>query len=188
VSTLLRDIQDAAVAQIAAQPFFTGGPDDGLPIPVLGENKRDILSEVRAKVARIGACAIVAIGNAPVTHPDIPGPRFEGATLLVYCYERPTINRAASGSGKTALQIAAEAVNALHLITLPIEGISVLVCKAIESAEAAEGEIAYAARFEFAAGGGTAEREEPLVVWSDSVLDAGFVPETQTHTIDCGTP
>jgi hypothetical protein len=187
-ASILADIQSAVVAQISAQPFFTGGPNDGAAVPVLGENKRDILSDIQAKIARLGACAIVAIADAPVKYPNIPGPRYEIAEILVYCYERPTVNRGATGTGKTALQIAEAVAACLHQVTIPVEGCTPMSCTGLSAAPAGEGEVAYQVKFNFAAGGGTAEREVPLVVWSDSVLDAGFVPAEQTHTIDCGTP
>ena len=188
MSAQFSEIQDAAVAQIAAQPFFTGGGVNGAAVPVIAENKRDIETEIEVMIAKLGCAAVVSIGNAPVKFPDIPGPRYEGASLLVVAYENVTINRGSGGANKTALSIAEQAAAALHLITLPIEGISVCVCKSIEAADAAEGEVAYVARFEFSAGGGDSDPEIPLVVWADSVLDAGFVPAEQTHTIDCGTP
>lgn len=172
-ASVLQLVQDAAVAQVAAQPFFSGS-EDSKPVPVIGEAKRDILTEVQTRVAKLGVCAIVAVGQAPVTYPDIPGPRYQALDLRVLCYERVTINRGATGTGKTALQVAEAAAAALHLVTLPVEGTSVLRVAAIEPTDADESSIAYAVRLTLDAGGGEpTDRVIPQVTWPEDPPPSG---------------
>lgn len=166
--SLLVDIQAAVVAQIEAQPFFAGGGDDGAPVPVLAQDKGDIVNAIETAIAQIGACVVVAIGDAPVQYPDIPGARKEGMSIVVMAFEVPAINRA-GGSTKTALEIAEAAEAALHLVTLPVDGVSVLRSKGIfANADAPDSGISYSVQIELDAGGGEPEgRVIPQVTWPD---------------------
>lgn len=164
---LLSDIQEAAAAQLAAQTFFAG-VGDMPPVPVLAENKGDISAMARDAMQKLGALALVSIGQAPVAFPDIPGARKEQLELIVTAAETPALNRTSGGGYRTALEIAEQAEQALHLVLLPVDGTSAIVSKGIFPADGAAGVLAYEVRLQLNAGGGEPEgRVIPQVTWPD---------------------
>lgn len=125
--SLLTTLQLACAARLAGTPFFAGSPPAQPAIPVLTENRGDIVAAIERTVAGLGIYAILLTPTARVSKPDIPGPFFDELRVVVRVTERVITNRSAAGTGQPAALVAEAAAAALHQWRPPGAG-AVLRC------------------------------------------------------------
>ena len=106
MASVFTTLQNQVVERLAELPFFGEAP----AIPVLAENRRDILSELRANLGKLGVCVVIGTPQARQTTPSKHSPpHFSRITVVCEIFENVILNRAASGSGQPG-SLVAEAV------------------------------------------------------------------------------
>ena len=97
MSDILTDLGEAIVNRLLTDAFFLAAPG----IPVILEDRMDLVKELERRLGSLGACVVV--GEPTTTREDH---HFYGTKIVLSVLERPLINRSSSGSQKTGHQIA----------------------------------------------------------------------------------
>jgi len=100
-------LQAEAVAALRQTAFLSS-------VDVIQEDRKDIVTAIQTAVKKIGLCLVVSTAAATTTRPNLPGPHLDSIQFQVDACEHVLINRAASGSGISALEAACQAAAALH--------------------------------------------------------------------------
>jgi len=110
MASSLTSLQDQVVTRLEGQTFFSGAPS----IPVIAENRRDLLTAVQTTLGKLGVCVVVGTPTARQDRPSLhTPPHFSRINLVCQVIENVLLNRAASGTGQPG-SLVAEAV-AYHL-------------------------------------------------------------------------
>jgi len=99
--------------------------DDGFAtVNVLREDKgvtttdiNSALKTLKVKGGKMGAAVVVAMPEKAAKNPNMPGP-FYDLVIRVRCYESPTFNRSASGTGLTAANLSLRVEHLLDKVSL----------------------------------------------------------------------
>lgn len=170
--------QDNLIADIAGRL----GADPALAhVTILIEDKGVIASTINtalktlaSKDGKGGAAIVVAMPERAAKHPDVPGPSYD-LVIRVRTFERPLVNRGATGTGMTAAEISQRVENLLHQTML---GGLVVVYQRTDPAVYSDGDVAIESTFGVAFGLPAAKR-----VQTPRITLAGDVA-----TLTCGTP
>jgi hypothetical protein len=104
--------QDAIVSLLQADDWFAPAGEN--PVTVIAEEKGDVDVQIQTAVKRLGACVLVMMGRALCERPNIPGPFFDRIEYVLEIAENALLNRGATGTGKTARQIAHRVCRLVH--------------------------------------------------------------------------
>lgn len=107
----LLEIQEAVADRLRSRSAFAG-------VPVLTRRKGDILSDIEAALAELGACAYVFPPLPRGASANVPGPEFDRLELRVKIIESPTLNR----TGVSAHALMEETLVAVHHWREPVRG------------------------------------------------------------------
>ncbi len=136
-------IQELIESMLIAEPYFED-------ISVIRLDRGDIENIIDIAVAKIGICVLIMTPKMTVKNDDTPGPFFEiQATCEIV--ENVIVNRAATGTGKAASEVAEMVAATVHL--KPAPGDNVLACQSVEltgvgkSGDRQQTTITYAADF-----------------------------------------
>jgi hypothetical protein len=83
--TLAKALQDAVVAFLSALPDLDG-------VTVIGRRKGNIVNNIEAAVAQLGACIYVFPALPVRVNPNLSGPFCDELSVRVRCIEMPVIN------------------------------------------------------------------------------------------------
>lgn len=106
-TNILTTLQEEAVEFLRAHSALA-------EIDSIAEDRKDLLTAINTAVKKLGICLVINTAQANVTNPNLSGPHFDQIRFSVDVVENVTLNRAASGSGVTALNAAVEVCKALH--------------------------------------------------------------------------
>lgn len=100
---LFDDLQTALVAQLNSDAYFT---DPAKQVNCLAENRMDLLSELDTSLAKCGVGVVVACSSIQ----DGERGKEIVVSIVAQVHEIPLLNRAPSGSGKTAFNLCVKAM------------------------------------------------------------------------------
>jgi len=108
-------LQNAVVARLTAVDAAVPAPvpANGIPVPILSEQRGDLLAKIQQGIAKIGLVVIVLTPKAIMIDPDAPG-LDQMAPILVQVQEMGVVNKGASGSQISALAMVAFIQKRLH--------------------------------------------------------------------------
>lgn len=109
-------LQEAAVARIASTdaslPPWPESANDQ-PVPVLSEQRGDILNRISIGIKKIGLVVIVLTPKALMIDPELPG-LDQMAPLLIQVQENGIVNKGANGTKISALAMVAFIMKRIH--------------------------------------------------------------------------
>lgn len=105
----LTDLQNAVVAQLTSQAYFSTAP----AIAVLSEKLGDIENRIQAQLGKLGIVVIVTTPVGPVENPESPVAMIR-PLLVVTVVENVLMNRASTGTREPADKVALGTVHYLH--------------------------------------------------------------------------
>jgi hypothetical protein len=115
----LWSVQKEAVEALKAHPFFSD-------ITILQEDQQDIEFEINKALGGLpdaggksGICLIVMLGPARALHPNVEGPYFDDASIVVRIIETVLVNRGENGTCKPVSLVAEHVAAALHQRRVP---------------------------------------------------------------------
>jgi hypothetical protein len=123
MSSPLENLQSDATAKLNSEEYFS-------TISVVSVRKLQIASEIAQKLPHLttkggktGCGVLVGMPTIDVVDPNAPGPQLM-VRLPFRVQENPTINLGATGTGKSAEEVAMQILRTLH--PLAIEGVTIL--------------------------------------------------------------
>jgi hypothetical protein len=109
-------LQEAVVSRLTSDdPSLPPkpAPANGKPVPILSEQRGDLLSSINNAIAKIGLVAIVLTPKALMIDPEAPGLE-QMAPILVQVQENGVVNKAANGTRISALSLVVFIMKRLH--------------------------------------------------------------------------
>ena len=107
IYSTISTLQEEAVAALRETAALSA-------VDVVQEDRKDIVTAIQIAVKKLGLCLVVSTAAATTTRPNLPGPSLDRIQFQVDACEHVLINRAASGSGISALKAACLVAAALH--------------------------------------------------------------------------
>lgn len=101
------------------------------------------LKTLSAKNGKGGAAVLVAMPERASKYADVPGPNYD-LVIRIRTYEKPLVNRGATGTGMTAAELSQRVEHLLHQATL---GAAVLVYQRTDPAVFSDGDVAVESTF-----------------------------------------
>ena len=118
--SILARLQDEVVKRLQGDEYLSD-------IEVVGEDKKDLLQTVELQLKKLGIVIIVADSEANCTKPGLPGPVFDSIKFSVIVSENTMFNRAASGTGKVAKEVAVRISQRLHQFRPASSGMTICI-------------------------------------------------------------
>lgn len=134
----LLDIQEKVVSLLESAPYFSGRR-----LPVIAEDRGDVLKRLDAAIARAKKCILVQTPGFKITS-SASKVMVGVVSLVVQCIERLPTGR--QGDGATAQDMAEVVAWTLNL--QPVDGAGVLVARSIQGEELDDTTLSYAVVFE----------------------------------------